>query len=122
MNERWILDDYAAALAQLQNALQVQPATDLIKAGCIQYFEFTFELAGKSVKIVAEDQGLQPCGSPKACLKLAFAQGWIGDAAIWLQMLEARNLRSHTTMLRTPSGSTTVWRPSCLRCKRFWTN
>lgn len=57
MNERWILDDYAAALAQLQDALQVPPVSDLIKAGCIQYFEFTFELAWKSVKIVAETPG-----------------------------------------------------------------
>lgn len=96
MSERWILDDYAAALAQLADALRVEPSSDLIKAGCIQYFEFTFDLAWKSVKLLAEAQGLEPCGLPKSCLKLAFAQGWIDDETVWLEMLAARNRMSHT--------------------------
>ncbi len=31
MNMRWILDDNATALAQLQDGLQVRPVSDLIK-------------------------------------------------------------------------------------------
>lgn len=60
MSESWIIEDFVAALDQFEAAMQVTPTSDLIKAGCIQYFEFTFELAWKSVKILAEQAGLEP--------------------------------------------------------------
>jgi nucleotidyltransferase substrate binding protein (TIGR01987 family) len=96
MAEHWILDDYAAALERLEEALKVEAGSDLIRAGCIQYFEFSFELAWKAIKLIGEQAGLDAGGSPKACLKLGFAQRWIADEALWLEMLEARNRMSHT--------------------------
>jgi nucleotidyltransferase substrate binding protein (TIGR01987 family) len=92
--ELW-LQDYARVLQQLTEALQVKADHNVVRAGCIQYFEFTFELAWKSIKVMSEREGLE-CGSPKSCLKSAFAQGWINDEAIWLEMLDARNRMSHT--------------------------
>lgn len=93
---QWIVEDFAAALAQLESALAEPADRDLIKAGSIQYFEFCFELAWKSCKLVSADQGLPDCLSPKACMRQAFTQGWIDNEAVWLEMLEARNRMAHT--------------------------
>jgi nucleotidyltransferase substrate binding protein (TIGR01987 family) len=93
---QWIVDDFAAALAQLESALAEPAERDLIKAGSIQYFEFSFELGWKACKVVSAEQGLPDCLSPKACLRQAFTPGWIEDEGVWLEMLDARNRMAHT--------------------------
>jgi len=79
MSEPWILDDFETALKQLEVALSGPIKSDLERAGCIQYFEFTFELAWKSIRMAASELGQPDCLSPKACLKQAFTNGWIGN-------------------------------------------
>lgn len=96
MNDSIILADFEKSLRQLEKALSVPASNDLIKAGCIQYFEFCFELAWKSVQVSLRQQGLSDCLSPKSCLREALANGWIQKEDVWLQMLEARNKMSHT--------------------------
>lgn len=58
MKLKKILADYEQALSQLKAALTTPAASDLLKAGCIQYFEFCFELAWKSIKVASQNQGL----------------------------------------------------------------
>lgn len=96
MNKHELLSDFIKAVAQLEVALATPAVNDVIKAGCIQYFEFGFELAWKTIKQYADDEGLDDCNSPKSALKTAFAQQWIDDESIWLEMLAARNKMSHT--------------------------
>ena len=57
MTPRRLLEDYAKALDELEQVLTESSENQLIQAGCIQYFEFCFELAWKSVKSVAEQEG-----------------------------------------------------------------
>jgi nucleotidyltransferase substrate binding protein (TIGR01987 family) len=96
MKPEALLKDYSLALDQLVEALAIKADHDVVRAGCIQYFEFTFELAWKTIKAVAEQEGLGSVASPKACLKVAYAQMWIDNEGVWLEMLEARNRMSHT--------------------------
>lgn len=96
MTPKLLLDDYAQALTRLREALATPAADDLDRAGCIQYFEFCFELAWKAIKVVAEEQGLSGVISPRACLSQAFVMGWLQSEELWLDMLDARNRMSHT--------------------------
>ena len=94
---------FAERKAELQNAVKrlqeavAQPESDLVRDAVILRFEFTFELAWKSLKIYLERQGLD-CGGPRSTLKQAFAEGLINspaEADVWLRALEDRNLASH---------------------------
>jgi nucleotidyltransferase substrate binding protein (TIGR01987 family) len=96
MNREPLLLDFKNALSRFADVMLRPHSSDLEKAGCIQYFEFCFELAWKSAKAVAEDLGVADCQSPRAALKCAFAQGWIDDEELWLDMLASRNRMSHT--------------------------
>lgn len=91
-----LLDEFASALQQLEQALAVQHVVDLEKAGCIHYFEFCFELGWKSIQALLEYSGLPACNSPRSCCKQAFSMGWIDNETIWLDMLSARNRMTHT--------------------------
>ena len=53
-----LMADFRQALGQLEDALRAPAGNDVYKAGCIQYFEFTFELAWKTLKNMAEDEGM----------------------------------------------------------------
>jgi len=96
MDSRELLADLKRAVDQFADALELPSENDVVKAGCIQYFEFSFELAWKTIKRFAEDEGIADCNSPKSALKVAFANKWIETENVWLDMLMARNKMSHT--------------------------
>lgn len=90
------MTDLEKALEQLREALKLPAENNVIKAGCIQYFEFSFELAWKTIKRMAEEEGIADCNSPKSALKAAFSNRWIDAEEEWLDMLSSRNKMSHT--------------------------
>jgi len=96
MDSRILLGDFEKALENLKEVLAVPSETDLEKAGCIQYFEFCFELAWKSIQTLARESGLSECNSPKACFRHAFAQRWLDEEILWLEILSDRNRMAHT--------------------------
>lgn len=102
------MENYKHALAQLEEAVeryQKTPEDALYRDGLIQRFEFTVELAWKSIKEYLEDQGMVlSIASPRGILKEAFSAGVLDDAQQWNDILTARNLTSHVYDEATASG------------------
>lgn len=96
-----LLNDFQKALTQFDGALKEKTDDELKQAGCIQYFEFCFELAWKSVKAFFEYKGMLECNSPRDCMKLAFKSSLINNENIWIEMLEKRNIVTHTYNFET---------------------
>ena len=89
-------NNFQDALARLNEGIAKHDKdNDLTRDGIIQRFEFTFELAWKTLKSVFEDEGLIGLNSPKTVLREAFAAGLIRDEELWLTMLDDRNATVH---------------------------
>ena len=69
--------------------------TELERAGIIQFFEMTFELAWKVLKDYLESEGYM-VKSPRETVKQAFQKGLIDNGHIWIDALSNRNLTTHT--------------------------
>lgn len=68
---------------------------ELERAGIIQFFEMTFELAWKVLKDYLESQGYL-VKSPRETIKQAFQIGLIEEGHAWMDALSKRNLTTHT--------------------------
>lgn len=90
------LNNFIKALDRLeQGLLQYDGKNELLRDGIIQRFEFTFELAWKTLKEVFEDEGLIELNSPKSVLREAFSAGITEDEKLWINMLKDRNSTSY---------------------------
>lgn len=69
--------------------------TELERAGIIQFFEMTFELAWKVLKDYLESEGYM-VKSPRETVKQAFQIGVIDNGHIWIDALSNRNLTTYT--------------------------
>ncbi len=88
-------EDLKRATNRLEEALEVE-TTDLAIDGVLHRFEFTFELAWKTMKDYLEYQGIvEKIGSPREVIKEAFSAGLIDNGEIWIKMMISRNTLSH---------------------------
>ena len=91
--------NFDRAFVLLREALENGPDTlnQLEKEGVIQRFEFSFELAWKTLKDFMEQDGFVFATiTPRQVLKDAFAAKILPDGQVWIDMLDHRNLLSHT--------------------------
>lgn len=79
----------------LKDGLKKKSLDPLQEAGIIQSFEFTFELAWKTLKDYLESKGTT-VSFPRDVIQEAYAAQIIKDGHLWIEMLEKRNMLSHT--------------------------
>jgi nucleotidyltransferase substrate binding protein (TIGR01987 family) len=89
---------FDTALARLKEAIDLyqQQENTVLLDGTIQRFEFCVELGWKLLKEYLEYEKLGEFNSPRSTIKECFSIGLIENAEQWLDMLDDRNLTSHT--------------------------
>ena len=92
-------ENFQRALKQLSLAMDLKaqrPLSDLEQQGLIQGFEFTHELAWNVLKDYLDMEGIQGLIGSRSTAREAFKRGLVVDGAVWMDMIEKRNLSSHT--------------------------
>lgn len=92
--------NFDRAFVLLRSALDsksLDQFSDLEQEGLIQRFEYTYELAWKTMKDYLEESGvvISPV-TPRTVIKEAFAARIIENGQVWIDMMLHRNLLSHT--------------------------
>jgi len=104
-------DNFNRALHQLTLAValsQQRPLSDLEKQGVIQGFEFIHELAWNVLKDFLEYEGIPDIVGSRSTVREAFKRGLIRDGETWMDMIEKRNLSSHTYDSETAAALVTA--------------
>jgi len=104
---RWIyrFDNYKRAYFLLREGveiMQTRELTQLEKEGMIQRFEYTWELAWKTLKDYLDFEGvILDKVTPASVLRAAFESKIIQNGESWMNALDARNKMAHTYDLKT---------------------
>ena len=98
---RWIqrANSFERAFARLKAAVKLaeqRELSDLEAQGLIQGFEYTHQLAWKTLKNFLEAQGTLNLYGSRDTTREAFRNGLIENGEVWMDMVDKRNLTSHT--------------------------
>ncbi len=92
-------DNFSNAVNRLNEAniaYKRNPENDIYQDALIKRFEFTFELAWKTLREFLIDQGYRlEIASPKNVIAFAYREGILSNEELWLDMLAARNNTAH---------------------------
>ena len=80
------------------------------RAGAIQAFEFSFELAWKTIKCVLEKKGIQ-VRSPRDAFREAANNGLIQESKLWFMFIDKQNLTAHTYQEATAEEIVKIFEP-----------
>ena len=69
---------------------------ELEEQGLIKSFEYTYELAWKTLQDFLKEKGYKDIVGPKPVIEQCFQNGYIKNGEAWMRMHISRNLTSHT--------------------------
>jgi nucleotidyltransferase substrate binding protein (TIGR01987 family) len=95
---RWLqrFSNFKKALSQMRAFIAKPQLNDLELQGLIQCFEYTHELAWKTLKDFLEFRGSIELFGSKDVTREAFKLGLIMYGEAWMTMIQDRNQTSHT--------------------------
>lgn len=86
---------FQKAFRLLEQTMLIDHLSDAERAGLIQFFEMSFELAWKVLKDYLEVEGFT-IQSPRDTIKQAFQAGLLDNGHVWIEALQDRNLTVNT--------------------------
>ncbi len=91
-------DQYKNAVDRLEEVIETYKNNNsqIIVDAMIQRFEFCVELSWKLLKDYLLRENVGDFNSPRSVIKEAYQMRLISEGELWLDMLEDRNLTSHT--------------------------
>ncbi|MGL6100023.1 MAG: nucleotidyltransferase substrate binding protein, partial [Fusobacteriaceae bacterium] len=97
MDIRWKqrFSNFTKAFLQLNEFIEKGELNKFEVQGLIKCFEYNFELGWKVMKDYLELEGFEP-KSPRSSIQMAFQNGLLENAHLWIDALEKRNLMAHT--------------------------
>ncbi len=95
MSNKPKLQTFKKSVANFKSILS-ETKTSIVRDAAIKRYELCYELAWKSIQEALKNEGLEICKSPKSCFKQAFKQGWIEEEEVYADMVQNRNLTTHT--------------------------
>lgn len=88
--------NFEKAYLQLESSVKLKNPDVLQQQGIIKCFEYTFELAWKTLQdFLFEKMGYKGLRGPRPILEQAFQDDIIKNGPTWLDMLKSRNLTTH---------------------------
>ena len=108
--------NYRRALEQLESFLEPPALNEREQQGLIKAFETTFELAWNTLRDLLRSQGNIDLLGSRDTLREAFRLDLISHGEIWMQMIQDRNLTSHTYNRSTADTISTHISVSYLPC------
>jgi len=87
--------NFEKAILNLTKVVEIEEPNEVERSGIIQFFEIAFELAWKTLEDYLNEAG-HDIKTPRDSIEQGFQNNIITDGDAWLEMLEKRNLLTHT--------------------------
>jgi nucleotidyltransferase substrate binding protein (TIGR01987 family) len=90
-----LLEDLEKGISRMEEITREEKSM-MVRDAAIQRFEFTFELAWKSLKAYLEEHHNTRGYSPKQCFREAYNKEILEYDEYWLKIADLRNLIAHS--------------------------